>query len=663
MAKTELELALEEGEALAKQSPDAPQSALDQALNFGAARADDAVSFLQSAAEGATMGLYAPFQKYVGGAAEYATQNIMGNNVSFEEAVERIGGERARQREENPLMTLGGEVVGAGALGVAAGPALLPASAMGRGVGPMFQRVVGSSVYGGAENAALNLFQGESETAGEVGGDIALGMLGGALGQGAIEGGGAVLGALANRGAFGSGVVAGQAEKALARNLFEAPTPGGEGLRSQLEMGEQDLLTRAISQEPGEVVGDLIPSITAKTAALPSTAGVTEPLLRRSQSILDRQYDLGEEVMLKHFNPQTDRTLTKEVYDFRRAELGETYVKVLDDSVNSGQSFRVGEVLDTLKSARPGSVPEGAVSVFNSLEKYVKGPDILNADGVIDARGLLNLKKSIDARIKENVIQATDKETRNLLLAAKKNVNEMLGQVDGYSAVAREFSDEAAGNAANQLGREAFKPKISSDEVNALMKDMSPDELFNFRSGMLTELRELAIRSGEPNFIAKNFTARATPIRRKLEVVFGNKKLDAMLKDANKLSTDITNAGQRVSAIEGRGSPVGTSPSDFEQATQATVLGSGLVASGGAPSVTVGASGGKLAKLTTAADRKAQQNLMEILQQPRTSGNLMNLMKLKELEKTMMKPGATGLVGGAGGIIPSSLLDRITGAR
>ena len=655
--KSRLDLAFEEAEAA---QTTAPQSALDQALAYGSNRADEVVSFLQSTAEGATMGLYAPFQKYVGGAAEYAVQNIMGNEISFEEAVARIGGERARQREENPLMTMFGEVAVATGLGMAAGPALLPASALGRGIAPVTKRVLGGAVYGGAENAALNLMQGESETPGQVATDILIGGAGGALGQGAVEGGSKLFDAAAKRGIFGARRVKTQADKALATNLFEDPVPGGTGLRAQAEMGGEDLLTKAMAQEPGGIIGDVIPGVTARTAALPSTAGVTGPLLRRSQSILDNQYDLGEEVMLKHFNPQTDRTMTKEVYAFRRAELGETYANVLDKSVASGQSFSVEEVLDTLRQATPGSIPEGAVSVFDALERYVKGNRILN-DGVIDARGLLNLKKSIDARIKENVIQATDKETRNLLLAAKKNVNEMLGQVDGYTAVARAFSDEATGNAANHLGREAFKPKISSDEVNALIKDMTPDELFNFRSGMLTELREQAIKSGEPNFIAKNFTARDTPIRRKLEVVFGAKKLDAMLKDADKLTTDITNASQRVSAIEGKAAPVGTAPSDFEGATQATVLGSGLVASGGAPSVTVGASAGKIARMPTAADALSQQNLMEILQQPRSSKNLMELMRLKELEKGLR--GIGDVRGGAGGVIGGSIFDAFVGGR
>ena len=75
----------------------APQSALDQALAYGADRADDVVSFLQSTAEGATAGLYAPFPRYVGGAAAYPVQNIMGTHISFVDAVDRLGGERAAE--------------------------------------------------------------------------------------------------------------------------------------------------------------------------------------------------------------------------------------------------------------------------------------------------------------------------------------------------------------------------------------------------------------------------------------------------------------------------------------------------------------------------------------------------------------------------------------
>ncbi len=638
----------------------APQSAMDQALEFGGNVLDQAVSFGQSAVEGRTGGLYAPVQRYVGGAAEYAVQNIMGNPISFGEAVDRIGVERSRQREENPAATLAGEVTGALGLGIATAPAMMAPSMLGRGFAPAAKRIGAGALYGGAENAALNLFQGESETPVDVMRDIGIGGAFGGLGQAGMEVAGPAYREMAKRGVFGKKAVATQADELLAQNLFEEVRPGGPGLRSQAEMGQEDILSRAMTQGSDDIVGDIAPGVTTKLTSMPSTAGTTGPILQRSQNIVDNEFSGAEDLLLKHFNPYTNRTITKDVYKSIKSDFGDEYKRVIDRSLAGKQRFSVEEVLGTLRDATPGSIPEGAVSVFDGLEKYVKGPRILN-DGILDVRGLLNLKKSIDKRIKTEVIEATDIETKNLLLEAKKNVNKLLDQVEGYTNVARKFSDNASEMAANNLGREIFKSKLSPDEISALMKDMSADEIFSLRQGTLVELREAAARSGEPNFIKKNFSDRDTPIRRNLEAVFGEAKIDKMLKEANKFTDDVINAKNRIAAIEGKASPVGTDPSNFDQAASMGVLGSSIL-SGHPLSVTAAAGAGKVLKPRTQADALSQQTQMGMFQQPPTPENLGSLMELKALEKRLRGGGslAPGLAAGVGG---SNLLDMVKGPR
>ncbi len=393
-----------------------------------------------------------------------------------------------------------------------------------------------------------------------------------------------------------------------------------------------------MKQGPDDIVGDLVPGVTNKLAAMPSTAGVTGPLLLRSRNIVDNEFIDAENLLLKHFNPYTDRTITKDVYKSLKRGFGEEYDRVIKESVASDQTFTVEEVMDTLRSATPGSIPEGAEAVFDGLERYIKGNRILD-NGVIDVRGLLNLKKSIDKRIKVEVVDATDIATKGLLLDFKKQVNQLLDQVPGYTNIAGRFSDNASEMAATRLGREVFKNKLQPDEITALMKDMSADEIFSFRQGTMVELRAAAALSGEPNFIRKHFGKRGTPARRNMEATFGDADIDAMVKDANKFTDDLINAKNRVAAIESKASPVGTDPGNFDQAASMGVLSSSIL-SGHPLSVTAAAGAGKVLKPRTAADALSQQTQMSILQQPPTPKNLGNLMELKDLEKRLRGAGS-----------------------
>ncbi len=247
---------------------------------------------------------------------------------------------------------------------------------------------------------------------------------------------------------------------------------------------------------------------------------------------------------------------------------------------------------------------------------------------------------------------ATDTATRRVLLNAKKNVNEVLDQVDGYANVSKQFSDVASDSTATQLGADAFKAnKITTDEFAALTKGMSADELVSFKQGVLTELRQTAMSKGEVGYIKSNFSARDTIQRQKLEGLFGKEKVDKVIDATDRFANEMLLATGAQRALAGRATPIGHEAGQAGNLLNLGALSADTVATGGRPSVTKAAFMRKLQEGLTEPEAMANRTIMDILQSsPERAGPTMaNLMDIRKLQQ------------GAGGIAPAMVAGTAAG--
>jgi len=484
------------------------------------------------------------------GGSNWAERKI--RSLLFDQSEEETRTRQETRREDYPMATLGGNVLGAIRTG-----GMLPITAATKA-----GRALRAAEIGAAENLGIQTGRGEVETPKDILRETAKGGGGGLAGQSLLDVAAPAVKQLygyiaPSVGAPGGKAVAKSIGQSNAEDVFLGPsTPGGSNLASNLDLTEgRTIMNLAEELSPNQVLGDA-PGLETKLGSLisdPATSGTTAPIRETITSRIANADRDAEMLIMDSFGKAPSKVDTAAIYTAKKAAFGDIYSEVFDRSVKSGQSFSVERTLDTIRSVREGSIVKGAISVLDSLEKYIKGGDILGANGLIDARSLLNLKKTIDAEIKENVIKGSDKATRLLLLDANKAVKQMLDEVDGYSAAARNFADTASEENAGVLGAEMFKlNKFSADEISDVYGKLVGPEKRAFRAGMLDQLKEAALTSTDSSYIKRHFGRGPTKSRAKMEVVFGKDQVDSAVEATDNYITNITNAENWLSSLGAR---------------------------------------------------------------------------------------------------------------
>jgi len=412
---------------------------------------------------------------------------------------------------------------------------------------------------------------------------------------------------------------------------------------------------------PNQVLGD-VPGLETKTAGLlsdPATIGTTAPMRETITSRIANADRDAEMLIMDSFGKAPSKVETAATYAARKTKFGQTYDRVLDKSVDSGQTFSVEMVLDTVRSVREGSIVKGSVAALDSLEKYIKGADILNADGMIDARSLLNLKKSIDADIKETVILGADKAKRLNLLDANENVKKLLDEVEGYSSAARNFADTASEETMEEIGSEMFKlNKFTAGEISEVYSKLVGPEKRAFRTGMLNQLKESALSSTDASYIKRHFGKGPTKSRAKMEAVFGKDRVDSAVDATDNYISNLANAEKWQAALGAR--PVyGGEDESLLSLLNIGAASATAVQPGGMRSATEFGLVRNLMQSLGAPGRAESRALMDIMQQPKAKA-LETLMSMQQRRAARLGPRAA-VLGAPGGVVGGELSNLMSG--